>query len=116
MCYLEHTKFEITKFVSTTYLLSFLGSDDGTSHHHRAHTNDHNPAKLFRINRHNNTNILTIHVQPEINSYSERFIRRANRHWIDCRVLSLNRPRLSQYDIHRDMKTMIILRCQSKYS
>lgn len=113
---LEHTKFKITKLIGATHLLSFLGRDDGASHHHRSNTNHNHTTKLLRINGYDDTNVFTIDVQPEISADKKQSLRGANRHRIDRIILSLNHFWLAKNPVHRNMKTMIILRRQSEYT
>lgn len=99
------TKLEISKLFRPLDLLTSLPRDNRAPDHHGTDTDNHDTPMLDAVNRHDDPDVLAIHVQ-----------RAANGHGVDSIILAIDGLGLAHDAVDGDMEAMIVLRRESEDS
>jgi hypothetical protein len=96
---------EVAKLFCSADLFARLASDHRAADHHGSHTDDHDAAMSDRVNRDQNSYILTVHIECG-----------ADGHRVHRVILALDGLGLTHYSVHGDVEPVVILRRQTEHA
>lgn len=98
-------KFEVAQLLAAADLLTLATRDDGAADHHGADADDHDAAKLGRVDGHDDAHVLAVHVQ-----------RGADGHGVDRVVLAGDRLGLAHDAVDGDVEAVVVLRREAEHA